>query len=64
MKKIKTFDDWMESIPEDERDKIALPEVWNAAVDATFDALIEEACINEDYRIEWTRIKDKLQGRY
>jgi len=28
------LDEWLETIPEDERDKIALPDVWEAAINA------------------------------
>ena len=31
---MKTLDEWLETIPEDERDKIALPDVWEAAINS------------------------------
>ncbi len=55
------FDAWLETIPEDERDKIALPEVWDAAVDATMEALLDEGNIDEHYRAEWTETANKVK---
>lgn len=58
------FDDWIESFYEDERDKIYLYEVWEAAVNATIDALVEEGnlSVSENYRKSWTQTADNVKG--
>jgi len=56
-----TFDDWLEKIPTDERDMIALPDVWRAAVDATIAALYDAGNIDEHYRPEWTETANKVK---
>ena len=48
-----TLDDWLSLIPEDERSMITLPEVWNAAIQATIDALLEAGNISHDYQESW-----------
>ena len=57
------LDEWLETIPEDEKDKIALPEVWNAAVDATMNALLEAGNIDNHYRPEWTATAESVKWK-
>lgn len=58
---MKTFHEWFETIPKDELDKIALSDVWRAAVDATIEALVDEGNIDEYYRDEWIATVNKVK---
>ena len=57
--KIMNLDDWLSDIYEEP----TLTEVWNAAVDATIEALLEEGNIDESYREEWTTTANKVKNR-
>jgi len=61
---MKTFYEWLETIPKDELDKIELSDVWRAAVDATIEALVDEGNIDEYYRDEWMATVNKVKKIY
>ena len=54
---MKTLDEWLETIPEDEKDKIALPEVWNAAVEATM-AVMDRRLAKVEFQLHSTSAHD------
>ena len=49
-----TFDEWLDSYPEDEKCLLLLSEAWDAAVKATVQALLDSGNLSEVYRPEWT----------
>jgi len=57
------FDDWLITIPEEDLDKIALPDVWNAAIDATINALVDAGNLSEHYLPEWTETVEKIKDK-
>ena len=49
-----TFDEWLDSYPDDEKCLLLLSEAWDAAVKATIQALLDSGNLSEHYRPEWT----------
>jgi hypothetical protein len=45
-----TFDEWLDSYPEDEKCLLLLSEAWDAAVKATIQALLDSGNLSE----QWT----------
>jgi hypothetical protein len=44
-----TIDEWLETIPEDERDMLCVTDGWKAGASAMIDALIDRGFISDDY---------------
>lgn len=44
-----TLDDWLNTIPEDERDTLTITEIWKAGATAMLEALIDRGYIGMDY---------------
>jgi len=57
-----TFDEWVQTIPEDERSLLSLCDAWDAAVKATVQALLDYGNLDEDYRKEWTSTANRLRS--
>ena len=60
---MKTLDEWFEAIPDDEKDKIALPEVWNAAVEATM-AVMDRRLAKVEFKLHSTTGHDAKVSVY
>jgi len=56
-----TFSKWLENTPNDELNLKTWSDVWNAAVDATIQALLDGGNIDEYYRDEWTETANKVK---
>jgi len=55
-----TFDEWISSFPEDERNFLCLVDAWDAAIRATVQELLDSGNLSEYYRQEWTATANKL----
>ena len=49
-----TFDEWFKTVPEPRPYATSLCVVWDAAVKATIQALLDSGNLSEAYREEWT----------
>ena len=49
-----TFDEWFKTVPEPRPYATSLCVVWDAAVKATIQALLDSGNLSEVYRPEWT----------
>ena len=57
-----TLDEFIATFTEEERHTVTLAEVWNAAVDATVELMLEEGCIDRYYEEECMDVAKLLKA--
>jgi len=56
-----TLNEWLSDKFDDEIQYITWQDIWDSAVDATIQALLDEGNIEENYREEWTATANKVK---